>query len=142
MVGEIRDQDTATIALNASLTGHLVLSTLHTNNAPAAALRLLEMGIPPFLLSGSIQMIIAQRLVRKLAPESTPDNPVYKGRLIISEVLCPSQEFEQAVIQHKDQATLQEVAERNGMVSMFNDGLDKVKQGLTTEAEVARVTEV
>lgn len=142
MVGEIRDPETATIALNASLTGHLVLSTLHTNNAVTAQTRFLEMGIPPFLLTNSIQLIIAQRLVRRLAPESTPEKPVYKGRLVISEVLKPNQEFEQGVIAHKDQASLQEIAERGGMIPMIKDGLSKVEQGMTTESEIYRVTSV
>jgi len=142
MVGEIRDPETATIALNASLTGHLVLSTLHTNNAVTAATRFMEMGIAPFLLNGSIQMIIAQRLVRKLVPGSNPTNPQYQGRIIISEVLCPTQEFEQAVLQRSDQKTLEEIAIRGGMVSIMQDGLDKVKRGLTTEAEISRVTEI
>lgn len=140
MVGEIRDPETATIALNASLTGHLVLSTLHTNNAVTSATRLLEMGIAPFLLSGSIQLIIAQRLVRKVVAGSDPANPVFKDRLIISEAFCPNQEFEQAVIQHKDSLTLEELAVKSGMISLMQDGLDKVKQGLTIESEIYRVT--
>jgi type IV pilus assembly protein PilB len=142
MVGEIRDPETATIALNASLTGHLVLSTLHTNNAVTAATRFMEMGIAPFLLNGSIQMIIAQRLVRKLVPGSDPANPQYAGRIIIAEVLCPNQEFEQAVLQRQDQVSLEQIAIRGGMVPMQQDGLEKVRLGLTTEAEISRVTEV
>jgi type II secretory ATPase GspE/PulE/Tfp pilus assembly ATPase PilB-like protein len=142
MLGEIRDPETATIALNASLTGHLVLSTLHTNNAVAAHNRLLEMGIEPFLLSGSIQMVIAQRLVRKLIPESSTDTPQYKGRVIIGEVLCPSQEYEQAVIHHQDSASLEEIARRGGMVPIAADGMEKVALGLTTESEIERVTAV
>jgi type II secretory ATPase GspE/PulE/Tfp pilus assembly ATPase PilB-like protein len=140
MVGEIRDPETATIALNASLTGHLVLSTLHTNDAVTAHARFLELGVASFLLSGSVQMIIAQRLVRVLAPESTPENPVYKRRLVIAEVLCPTKEFEQAVIAKSDQATLHELAVKGGMIPMVQDGLEKVKAGLTTEQEVYRVT--
>jgi type IV pilus assembly protein PilB len=142
MVGEIRDAETATIALNASLTGHLVLSTLHTNNAVAVHTRLLEMGIAPFLISGSIQMIIAQRLVRRLVPGSPPDNPQYKGRIVIGEVLIPSQEFEQAVLQKKDERTLQEIAIKGGMIPIMQDGLEKVRQGITTESEISRVTEI
>lgn len=142
MVGEIRDPETATIALNASLTGHLVLSTLHTNNAVTAHTRFLEMGIAPFLLSGSIQIIVAQRLVRKLIPGSNPENPEYKGRIVIAEVLCPNQEFEQAVIQRKDQVTLEEIAVKGGMVPMLQDGLEKVKQGLTIQSEIYRVTAI
>jgi len=140
MVGEIRDPETATIALNASLTGHLVLSTLHTNDAVTAHARFLELGVAPFLLSGSVQMIIAQRLVRKIVDNSDPKNPIYKGRLVIGEVLCPSPEFEQAVLKHTDPATLESLARAGGMVPMVQDGLEKVKAGLTTEQEVYRVT--
>jgi len=140
MVGEIRDPETATIALNASLTGHLVLSTLHTNDAVTAHTRFLELGVAPFLLSGSIQMIIAQRLVRILDTGSTPSEPKYKGRLVIAEVLCPNQEFEQAVIQKADMATLHDLAVKGGMIPMVQDGLEKVKAGRTTEQEVYRVT--
>lgn len=142
MVGEIRDPETATIALNASLTGHLVLSTLHTNNAVTAHTRFLEMGIAPFLLSGSIQAIIAQRLVRKLVPGSDPKNPEYKGRLIIAEVLCPNQDFEQAVIQRKDQVSLEQLAVKGGMIPMLQDGMEKVKQGITVDSEIYRVAEL
>lgn len=140
MVGEIRDAETATIALNAGLTGHLVLSTLHTNNAVTTHTRLLELGIEPYLLNGSIQMIIAQRLVRRLTPGGTAENPEYKGRLVVAEVLCPNTEFEQAVANHADQLSLEKIAEAGGMIPMLQDGLDKVKQGITTEAEVYRVT--
>lgn len=141
MVGEIRDAETATIALNASLTGHLVLSTLHTNNAVTAHTRLLEMGIEPFLLSGSIQSVIAQRLVRKLVPGSAVDNPQYKGRIVIGEVLCPTPEFEQTVVgPHRDQVTLEQLAIKGGMIPILQDGLTKVKEGITTEAEIYRVT--
>lgn len=142
MVGEIRDEETATIALNASMTGHLVLSTLHTNNAVSVHSRFLEMGIAPYLLSGSIQMIVAQRLVRKPVPGSSLDNPTYSGRIVISEVLVPSQEYEQAVIQRNNPSTLEQIAIKDGMIPMRDDGLDKVKKGLTTEAEISRVTEV
>ena len=140
MVGEIRDPETATIALNASLTGHLVLSTLHTNDAVTAHARFLELGVQPFLLSGSIQAIIAQRLVRIPVPGSDPAAQEYKGRSVIAEVLCPTQEFEKAIISHADQATLEALAVKGGMISMLTDGLEKVKAGKTTEQEVYRVT--
>ena len=140
MVGEIRDPETATIALNASLTGHLVLSTLHTNNAVTAHTRFLEMGIAPFLLTGSIQMVIAQRLIRTIVPGSDPENPTFKGRLVIGEVLVPNQEFEQAVISRSDQRSLEDIAVRGGMVPMFQDGMDKVHRGLTNQNELSRVT--
>lgn len=142
MVGEIRDPETATIALNASLTGHLVLTTMHTNDAMTAHTRFLELGVSPFLLSGSINLIVAQRLVRVVQPGSTPENPIYKGRVVIAEAIAPTPELERAVQQSADMATLQEIARRNGMIPMVEDGLDKVKRGITTEAEVYRVTAV
>lgn len=142
MVGEIRDKETAEIALNASLTGHLVLSTLHANNASSAHTRFLEMGIPPFLLNGSIQMVIGQRLVRHLVPGSPADKPEYQGRVVVSEVLVPNHDFEQAVDRHADLTELQSIAIAGGMIPMLQDGLDKVKEGLTTETEIYRVTDV
>lgn len=140
MVGEIRDPETATIALNASLTGHLVLTTLHTNDALTAHTRFLELGVEPFLLNGSIQMIIAQRLVRKVVGNKTDGSPQYRGRVVIAEVLCPNQELEQAVQRHTDSASLLEIAKRGGMIPMLQDGMVKVQQGTTTESEVLRVT--
>jgi type IV pilus assembly protein PilB len=140
MVGEIRDPETATIALNASLTGHLVLSTIHTNDAVSAHARFLELGVEPFLLSGSIQAIIAQRLVRVPVAGSDPANPEYAGRIVIAEVLVPNPDFERAVISHADSDTLQRLAREGGMVPMLEDGMQKIKDGRTTEAEVYRVT--
>jgi type IV pilus assembly protein PilB len=142
MVGEIRDPETATIALNASLTGHLVLTTMHTNDAMTAHTRFLELGVAPFLLSGSINLIIAQRLVRVIQPGSTPEKPIYKGRVVIAEVIAPNAELERAVQQNADMATLHDIAKRSGMISMLEDGLQKVKDGITTEDEVSRVTAV
>src|SRR5208282_3579984 len=84
MVGEIRDKDTAEIAIRASLTGHLVFSTLHTNDAPGAITRLVDMGIEPFLVASAIEMVIAQRLVRRLCPECNKSQPVTKVRLLES----------------------------------------------------------
>ncbi len=140
MVGEIRDPETATIALNAALTGHLVLSTLHTNDAITAHTRFLELGVPPFLLNGTIQLIVAQRLVRKVVPGGTAEEPNYSGRLVIAEVLKPDVDFEQAVLAHVDMASLHDVAVKGGMVPMLDDGIAKVKAGITTEQEIYRVT--
>jgi len=81
MVGEIRDKDTAEIAIRASLTGHLVFSTLHTNDAPGAITRLVDMGIEPFLVASAIELVIAQRLVRRLCPECSVAKPVNKTKL-------------------------------------------------------------
>ena len=140
MVGEIRDPETATIALNASLTGHLVLATLHTNNAVTAPTRMLEMGIEPYLLTGAIQLVIAQRLVRRLGPGSTPEVPRYGGRLVISELLAPKPDFEAAVARRADQVTLEQIARADGMQPMAADGFAKVQAGLTSQAEIERVT--
>lgn len=140
MVGEIRDPETATIALNASLTGHLVLATLHTNNAVTVPTRLLEMGIQPYLLTGAIQLIIAQRLVRRLGPGSTPEAPRYGGRLVISELLAPNPDFDAAVARRADQISLEQIARAGGMQPMAQDGFEKVRLGLTSQAEIERVT--
>lgn len=140
MVGEIRDPETATIALNASLTGHLVLATLHTNNAVTAPTRLLEMGIQPYLLTGAVQLVIAQRLVRRLGPGSTPEAPRYAGRLVISELLAPKPDFDAAVARRADQVTLEQIARADGMQPMAVDGFAKVQAGLTSQAEIERVT--
>jgi type IV pilus assembly protein PilB len=142
MVGEIRDPETATIALNAALTGHLVLTTMHTNDAVTANTRFLELGVTPFLLSGSINLIIAQRLVRKLVSGGTAENPQYKGRVVIAEAYAPTPEIERAVQQAADMSTLQSLAHQAGMISMRDDGLEKVRAGITTEDEVYRVTDI
>jgi type II secretory ATPase GspE/PulE/Tfp pilus assembly ATPase PilB-like protein len=139
MVGEIRDPETATIALNASLTGHLVLTTMHTNDAVTAHTRFLELGVDSFLLSGSINLVVAQRLVRKTVPGAAGE-VAYKGRVVIAEALIPTPELERAVQQHADTTTLQEIAKRSGMIPMIEDGMAKVKAGVTTEDEVYRVT--
>ncbi len=174
LVGEIRDTDTANISINAALTGHLLLSTLHTNNAPAALARLLDLGAAPFLLAGSINLIIAQRLVRKLCanckkpvpiseelkaevksllpnyklPESVFEptgcvecaNTGYKGRIVIAEAFVPSQEIEKLVLKKSALREIETEAYREGMVSMKTDGLIKVLTGITSAAEVRRVT--
>ena len=142
MVGEIRDEETARIALNAALTGHLVLTTIHANNAVMAMPRIVDMGIEPFFLSGSINAIVAQRLVRKVNPDpATKEKFPYKGRMVISEVLKPSPDFERAVIKHEDYSTLLDLAKNTGMTTMMEDGRSKAAASLTTEEEVARVTQ-
>lgn len=146
MVGEIRDQETAEIAINAAMTGHMVLTTLHTNNAPAAIPRLIDIGVKPFLLGGSINLIIAQRLVRMICQLCKGkgckecNNSGYKGRTVIAELLVPTVEFEQLI---KGQATLREfmdMAKKSGMRTMEEDGMQKVARGITTKEEVLRVT--
>lgn len=142
MVGEIRDEETARIALNAALTGHLVLTTIHANNAVMAMPRIVDMGIEPFFLSGSINAIVAQRLVRKINNDpTTQEKHPYKGRMVIAEALKPSPDFERAVIKREDYSTLLDLAKKTGMTTMMEDGRAKAAASQTTEEEVARVTQ-
>ena len=146
MVGEIRDAETANIALQAAMTGHIVLSTLHTNNAPSALARLVEMGIQPYLLAGSINLIIAQRLVRTVHKEcggkgcEICQHTGYKGRTAIVEVLVPTKEIEELIRQKAALRTFEETAHKLGMKTMYEDGMGKVTQGITTKEEVERVS--
>jgi type IV pilus assembly protein PilB len=171
MVGEIRDRETAQIAVEAALTGHLVLSTLHTNDAPTAITRLTEMGIEPFLVASAIDCVVAQRLARTLCQHckrrtilsaavlrehgfnSHVDleayDPVgcarcthsgYKGRIGLYEVMSINEEIRELIIERASADRIAAVAMRNGMRRLRQDGLDKVKHGRTSIAEVARVT--
>ena len=135
MIGEIRDQATATAALNASLTGHLVLATLHSNDAITAPLRLLEMGVQSFLLSGSIRLVISQRLVRRIDPATQQ----LQGRLVVSEVLAPNRAFERAITGRQDSSTLAELALGCGMIPIAQDGEEKLRLGMTSEQEISRI---
>lgn len=140
MVGEIRDPDTALIAVQAALTGHLVLSTLHTNSAAGAIPRLLDMGVKTYLLSGVINLIIAQRLVRKVTPQASGQtSKSYEGRIAIAELLVPDPAIETLIQQKGSIDQFEAAAEQAGMVPLYQDGLNKVKLGLTTETEVKRV---
>ncbi len=171
MVGEIRDRETAQIAVESALTGHLVLSTLHTNDAPTAITRLVEMGIEPFLVASAIDCVVAQRLARMLCQQCKErtiltsdvlrDNgfhahvdieaykPVgcnrcggsgYKGRVGLYEVMTVSEEIRTMTIERASADRITEVAVRDGMRRLREDGLEKVKMGRTSIAEVARVT--
>ncbi len=146
MVGEIRDKDTADVGLQAAMTGHLFLSTLHTNNAPASLARLIDMGVEPYKIAGAINLIIAQRLVRKLCTNCQGQGcdqchkTGYKGRMPILEVLKPSKALDDAIVQKRSVRDLYQLAITNGMIPMRDDGMQKVTQGLTTQAEVDRVT--
>jgi len=171
MVGEIRDKETAEVAIQASLTGHLVFSTLHTNDAPSSLTRLIDMGIEPFLISSSLILIVAQRLVRQICPkckeEHSPSpaalkdlgldentkffhgkgcsfckNTGFIGRIGIFEVLVIN-EIIRKIVEQKDSAdVVRKKAIELGMNSLRQDGLEKVKQGLTTVEEILRVTEI
>ncbi len=146
MVGEIRDQETARIALQAAMTGHLVLTTLHTNNAPAALARLTDIGVEPYLLAGSINLIIGQRLVRLLCKNCQGKGcdicrkTGFKGRAAIVEAVVPSAEIEKLIREKAALRDFEETAQKLGMRTMYEDGLDKVAKGLTTKEEVERVT--
>jgi type IV pilus assembly protein PilB len=173
LIGEVRDHETAQISVEAALTGHLVLSTLHTNDAPSAITRLTEMGIEPFLVGSAIDCVLAQRLARKLCAKCkeeyvpTPDalltarfpwnesEPLptlykaagcsscaktgYKGRLALHEVMPMSEDIERLTVEHASSSTINDVARTQGMVTLRNDGMLKVLQGITSIDEILRV---
>jgi type IV pilus assembly protein PilB len=172
MIGEIRDKETATIAIEAALTGHLVLSTLHTNDAPGAITRLTEMGIEPFLSASAVNCVLAQRLARRLCSECkeayTPTEDVlqrirfpyepghpptlyrakgckrcsgigYKGRMGIHEVFAMSETLERMAVEHASADQLGRQAVEEGMLRLRDDGMEKVRMGLTSIEEIMRV---
>jgi general secretion pathway protein E len=174
LIGEIRDAETAEIAIHSALTGHLVLSTLHTNDSPSAITRLIDMGMEDFLLSSTIIGILAQRLVRVACPHCrepySPDPAILKemkvdganlselnisevrgcdscsytgywGRSGIFEFLKVTDDIQRLILEKKDSNVIKEVARRNGMRTLREDGWLKVKQGVTTLSEVLRVTQ-
>jgi general secretion pathway protein E len=155
MIGEIRDYETAQIAVQASLTGHLVLATLHTNDAPSAVTRLTDMGIEPFLLSSSLLGVLAQRLVRKLCPHCKKQDakgrwhPVgcsecgqsgYKGRTGVYELMVADDKVRGLIHARAAESQIFVAAEANGMRSMREDGERLVAEGITSPEEVMRVT--
>ena len=154
MIGEIRDLETAQIAVQASLTGHLVLATLHTNDAAAAVTRLLDMGIEPFLLSSSLLGVMAQRLVRKLCPYCKRSDGVhmhavgcdkcgmtgYQGRVGVYEMLETTDEIRAQIHNRASEAEVREAAQNSGMKTMREDGERWLRDGTTTQAELLRVT--
>ncbi len=156
MIGEIRDLETAQIAVQASLTGHLVLATLHTNDAASAVTRLIDMGIEPFLLSSSLLGVMGQRLVRKLCPkcrvQDSPTSPWravgcdncgstgYVGRTGIYELLTVDDEMRMLVHQGANDTDIRRVAERGGMINMRVDAQRWVVSGVTSQEEALRVT--
>ena len=170
MVGEIRDLETVEIAIQASLTGHMVFSTLHTNNAAGALTRLVDMGVESFLIASSLLAVVAQRLVRTICPDCQeafePDmgtieelhlpkgqifwrgrgcptcmDSGYKGRTGIFELLTMDNEIRQLLTSGSDAVTIRDAAVKAGMTTLFEDGLEKVKAGITTLDEVMRVTQ-
>jgi type II secretory ATPase GspE/PulE/Tfp pilus assembly ATPase PilB-like protein len=145
MVGEIRDSETAQIATNISLTGHLLLSTLHTNSALGAIPRLIDMGIDPYLVASTISLVIAQRLVRKVCSECAGKGcevcgtTGYKGRTILSEVLVVDDELRKYIMSRISLVEIAQYARSKGMTSMYEDGMEKVEKGITSKEEVLRV---
>lgn len=151
LVGEIRDHETADIAINAALTGHLVLSTLHTNDAVGAITRLSDMGVENFLIASALYGVLSQRLVRKICLQcngtgkGTHDNfcrnceaTGYKGRMGIYELLIVDDEIRNAIIKHCSSGEINRIALANGMIPLLTDGHNKVAAGITTEAEILR----
>jgi len=174
LIGEIRDSETAEIAIHSALTGHLVLSTLHTNDSSSAITRLIDMGIEDYLLSSTIIGILAQRLVRIACPfcrkPYLPDPVILKemklegqrleslnifevkgcekcsstgywGRAGIFEFLEITDSIRRLILEKKDSTIIKEVARKNGMRTLREDGWLKVKQGMTTISEVLRMTQ-
>jgi general secretion pathway protein E len=146
MIGEIRDFETAQIAIQASLTGHLVLATLHTNDAASAVTRLSDMGVEPFLLSSSLLGVLAQRLVRKRCVRCHGAGcehcarTGYAGRTGVFELLVADEELRSLIHQGASDASLRECAMRGGMKLMREDGQRLVADGVTSQEEVLRVT--
>ncbi|MCW5637320.1 MAG: Flp pilus assembly complex ATPase component TadA, partial [Rubrivivax sp.] len=155
MIGEIRDFETAQIAIQASLTGHLVLATVHTNDAVSSVTRLVDMGVEPFLLSSSLLGTLAQRLVRKLCnackrqDEHGNWHPVgctecghtgYKGRTGVYELMVVEDKMAALIHTRAAEAKLFAQAEANGLRSMREDGERLIRSGITSREEVLRVT--
>jgi type IV pilus assembly protein PilB len=173
MVGEIRDYETAEIAIKAALTGHLVLSTLHTNDAPSTISRLLNMGVEPFLVAASTNVIVAQRLARRVCQQCKEPAPVppqvlvnlgfapedaktivpvkgkgciscsetgYKGRVALYEVLVIRENIKEGILQGASVIELRELGRKNGMKTLREAGMQKLREGMTSLEEIMRVT--
>jgi len=145
MVGEIRDEETARMAVQASLTGHLVLSTLHTNDAPSAVARLLDLGVEPFLVASSLSAVLAQRLVRTVHKSCKGTgcagclNSGFKGRTGVFEFLVLDHALREMVVRRASAVEIKSAAQRGGMVSLHRAGAALVERGETTAEELARV---
>jgi len=172
LIGEIRDEETAKIAIDASMTGHLVLATLHTNGAPEAASRLTEMGVEPYLVGASVSCVVAQRLARRLCEDckvpvdteaaaldrvdfpaelrgkslygpvgcTNCANTGYRGRIALTEAMAMDDEIERLILAGESSRIIRHSAEERGLKSLREDGFLKVANGITTIAEVLRVT--
>jgi type II secretory ATPase GspE/PulE/Tfp pilus assembly ATPase PilB-like protein len=170
MVGEIRDMETASIGIHASLTGHLLFSTLHTNDAPGAITRLMDMGVENYLVASTLICVMAQRLVRRICEHCKVKKDVsedilkkfnssvkevwvgsgcdycsgtgYRGRIGIFEVLPVGDEIRELIMQRATVKEIKDKAIALGMRTLREDGIEKVKKGITTIDEVLRVTQV
>ncbi|MBT4448047.1 MAG: type II/IV secretion system protein, partial [Candidatus Komeilibacteria bacterium] len=176
LVGEIRDEETAEISVNAALTGHLLLSTFHSNDAATAIPRLLDMEVEPFLLASTLELVIAQRLARRICEHcrvsiNKEDKVIkkliknidpkladkistlykgkgcnicsdtgYSGRTALYEIIKVSAEMQDLILQNPSKQQLWDLAQKQGSVSLFEDGLEKVKSGVTTLEELMRVS--
>lgn len=158
MVGEVRDQETAEIAIQTAMTGHFVLSTLHTNDAASGPVRLCDMGIDPYLITSSVHAFVAQRLVRRICGQcrvtverdgvtryegrgcDACGHCGYRGRVAIGEILHLDADIQAMILARRSANDIARAAAAKGWTSLFEDGMDKVHRGLTTEAEVLRVT--
>jgi type II secretory ATPase GspE/PulE/Tfp pilus assembly ATPase PilB-like protein len=170
LVGEIRDAETATVAVQAALTGHLVLSSVHANDAVSVLFRLIDLGVEPYLVASSLTCVVVQRLVRRICPHcqrlvaasfeeqrayakemnqekteflygagcNTCGNTGYAGRTAVFEILLLSDEIRSLLLNNATASQIREQARQEGMVSMWQDGMHKVKQGITTPSEVIR----
>ena len=174
LVGEIRDEETANTAIQASLTGHLVFSTLHTNDAPGAVTRLVDIGVQPFLVASSVMAVLAQRLVRKVCPKcrqrieppahllkgiglrpeitkkanfmkgkgcSNCNKTGYRGRMGIYELMLMNGTIREMAFKGETAVAIRKVARKQGMRTLFEDGMIKALRGLTTVEEVLRITQ-
>ena len=169
LLGEIRDMETASVAIQAAMTGHLVLSTLHTNDAPSSLTRLINIGIEPFLVASAVNAVLAQRLARRVCPkcvqmkkpnkkeakllegfecESMPHavgcsscrNSGYSGRVGMYELLSMDDELRDAIAGNPTITSFRNLAVKRGMKNLRHDGFAKVAEGLTTVDEILRLT--
>ena len=171
LIGEIRDLETTEIALRASLTGHLVFATVHTNDAPSAVTRLFEMGAEPYLIASSLRAVMSQRLVRTICSKCREEyqiskemakkyfrdekattlykgrgcvycfNTGYRGRTVVSELFEVKDFIRDLIVDKASSMAIKEKAMENGFVPMFTDGMDKIRRGITTFEEIMKVTE-
>jgi type II secretory ATPase GspE/PulE/Tfp pilus assembly ATPase PilB-like protein len=161
LVGEVRDAETAQLAIQASLTGHLVLATLHTNDAPSAVSRLEDIGVEPYLINSSLLAVLAQRLLRRVCVVCSGRGVVdpgassrtgagqtrcekcfgsgYHGRVAVYELMRMSDDIRRLIAQSSDAVAVREIAIREGMRTMSDDARLKIEAGLTTDEELRRV---